>query len=490
MPKGAWWTLYGDSVLDDLEDQIEVSNQSLRATEANYREAVALVDEARGQLFPVLGLTPSVQRSGRGGKSSVLVGTGGSAGGTTGGTSGTIGTTGATGTTGTTTNAGLGTGGTSTAGLSGATTTVNTGSQSSILSLQGTISWDLDLWGRIRRQIENSVSIAQADAAQIANARLSLQATLATDYFDMRQSDSLQKLLDQTVAAYQKNLQVLKNQSIAGTAVPSAYYQALTQLQQTQAQAASVGAARQIYEHAIAVLTGHAPADLTISPGDLQAYVPEPPPGIPSSLLQRRPDIAEAERQVEAANAEIGVQIAAFYPDVVLSVNGGFEGSQLSTLFTVANDFWSLGTSASETLFEGGIRTAAVEAARASYDASVANYREAVLNAFEGVEDELAALRYYGAQAEFQKEAVVNAYKAETIAYNEYSLGTQDYTTVVTAETTALSNAETALTVQQNLLTSSVALIEALGGGFDASQVPTKDSLQTSDPFIPAFLER
>ena len=492
MPKGSWWTVYGDNVLDELEDQIDVSNQSLKASEANYRQATALVDEARGQLFPVLGLTPSVQRSGSGG-TTVVVGTGSSlAGGTSSTTTGGVGT----GTSGAAGASGIGTTGQSTSSLTGgsntagATTGISTGRNTSTLTFEGSISWDLDLWGRIRRQIESQVETAQADAAEIANARLSLQATLATDYFEMRSSDSLQKLLDSTVSVYQKNLNVLRNQTVAGTVLPSDYYQALTELQSTQAQAASVGAARAQYEHAIAVLTGHAPADLAIAPGDLQGFVPEVPPGIPSTLLQRRPDIAEAERQMAAANAEIGVEIAAFFPDVSLSASGGFAGSQLSTLFQTANEFWSLGVSASETLFEGGIRSAAVQAAEASYDASVADYRETVLNAFEGVEDQLAALRFYGQQATFEREAVANAYKTVTIAFNEYQAGTQDFTTVVTAQTTALSDAQTALSVQQNLLTSSVSLIEALGGGFDASTLPSKDSLQTSDPFIPAFLER
>ncbi len=484
LPKGRWWTLYGDSVLDDLEDQIDISNQSLKATEANYRQSLALVDEARGQLFPVLGLTTSAQRSGSGG-TSINVGTGGSLSNTgtssTGLTSGSGSSLTGTGSTGT---------GLTTAGGTSGTSIGVGGQNTSALTLQGSFSWDLDLWGRIRRQIESQVATAQADAAQIANARLSLQATLATDYFEMRSSDSLQKLLDSTVSVYRKNLQVIQNQTNAGTALPSNYFQALTQLQQTQAEAASVGAARAQYEHAIAVLTGHAPADVAVAAGDLQAYVPEVPPGIPSTLLQRRPDIAESERQVEAANAQIGVEIAAFYPDVTLSASGGYTGSQLSTLFNVANQFWSLGVAGSETLFEGGIRSAAVQAAEASYDASVANYRESVLNAFEGVEDELAALRFYGQQAAYERLAVDSAYKTVTIAFNEYEAGTQDYTTVVTAQTTALSDAQTALSVQQNLLTASVALIEALGGGFDSSDLPSKDSLQTSDPFIPAFLER
>ena len=237
------------------------------------------------------------------------------------------------------------------------------------------------------------------------------------------------------------------------------------------------------------MLTGHAPAELEIAMGDLQNYVPEVPPGIPSDLLQRRPDIAEFERDVEEANAQIGVEIAAFYPDVTLSASGGWSGSQLSTLFSLANTVWSLGSSAAETLFEGGIRSASVRAARASYDEAVANYRETVLTAFQGVEDQLASLRILKDQAEAERLAVDAANQSVTVALNEYNAGTESYTTVITAETSALSDAETALTVQQDRLTASVTLVEDLGGGWNTAHMPSKDSLQTNEPFLPEFLD-
>lgn len=493
MPKGAWWLVYGDAVLDGLEDELLRSNQSLQAEDAAYREAAALVDEARGSLFPTVSLSPEAERSGTGGRTSSFASTGiTSATGT--GTTGTTGL-GATGTNGAGTTSGstglgsTGLGSTGTPGTTGSTVTYNSGSSTSTLALQGNVSWDVDLWGRVRRQVESQAAAAQASAATLANTRLSLEANLAADYFELRGEDSLQKLLDQTVTAYQRNLVILRNQNEAGTADPQSYLQALTILRQTQASAVQVGIARAQYEHAIAVLTGHAPADLELASGALQNFVPEVPPGLPSNLLQRRPDIAEYERTVEQENAQIGVEIAAFYPDLTLSASGGYSGSQLSTLFSLANTVWSLGTTATETLFEGGIRSAAVRAAEASYDAAVANYRETVLAAFQGVEDELAALRILKDQAEAQRLAVDAAYKSVTVALNEFNAGTQAYTTVITDETSALSDAETALTVQQDRLVASVTLIEDLGGGWDTAHVPSKASLQTNEPFLPEFID-
>ena len=476
LPKGAWWTIYGDPILDGLEDELDRSNQSLRAAVDNYDQAAALVDEARSSLFPVFGLSPSVQRSGSGG-SSVVVGSGSSL------ASSGLGSTGTN--TSTSTANSLGTGGNSLTGI-------NTGgSATSTLTFEGTASWDLDLWGRIRRQVQEQVAATQASAAEVANSRLSLEATLATDYFDLRAEDSLQTLLDQTVSAYQKSLRIIGNQFAAGlgTTAPSDYFTALTELRTAQASAVQVGAARAQYEHAIAVLTGHAPADLALAPAPLQNAVPEVPSGVPSALLQRRPDIAQAERTIDEANAAIGVAIAAYYPDITLSASGGWAGSQLSTLLHTANEFWSLGVAASDDLFEGGLRSSTVRAARATYDASVADYRQTVLTAFEGVEDELAALRIYRDQAEAERLAVMAAQRDVTVSFNEYQAGTADYTTVATAQTTALSNAESALTVQQNRLVASVALIEALGGGWTTAELPGRNALQKNDPFIPAFIQ-
>ncbi len=483
LPKGAWWTIYGDPILDGLEDELVRSNQSLKAAVDNYDQAGALVDEARSSLFPVLGLSPSVQRSGSGGRS-VVVGSGsslassglGSTGTTTSTSTANVGNTGA---------GSLGTGGNSLTGIS------TGGSANSTLTFEGTASWDLDLWGRIRRQVQEQVAATQASAAEVANSRLSLEATLATDYFDLRTEDSLQALLDRTVAAYANNLRIIQNQFAAGlgTTAPSDYFTALTELRSAQASAVQVGAARAQYEHAIAVLTGHAPADLALAPAPLQNAVPQVPSGVPSALLQRRPDIAEAERTVDEANAAIGVAVAAYYPDITLSASGGWAGSQLSTLLKTANQFWSLGVAASDDIFEGGLRSATVRAARANYDASVADYRQTVLTAFEGVEDELAALRIYRDQAEAERLAVIAAERDVTVAFNEYQAGTADYTTVATAQTNALSNAESALTVQQNRLVASVALIEALGGGWTTAELPGRNALQKNDPFIPAFIQ-
>ena len=497
LPKGEWWVVYGDPVLDELEDELMRSNQTLQAEDAAYRQAAALVDEARGSLFPTVSLSPEAQRSGTGGRTSSFASTGitSSAGtGTTGstglGTTGTsgIGNTGSTGV-GSTGVGSTGVGSTGTPGTTGSTVTYNSGSSTSTLALQGNVSWDVDLWGRVRRQVESQAAAAQASAATLANTRLSLEANLATDYFELRGEDSLQKLLDQTVRVYQRNLDILHNQQVAGTADPQSYLQALTILRQAQASAVQVGIARSQYEHAIAVLTGHAPADMELAGGALQNFVPEVPPGIPSDLLQRRPDVAEYERTVEQANAQIGVEIAAFYPDVTLSASGGYSGSQLSTLFSLANTVWSLGTTATETLFEGGIRSAAVRAAEASYDGAVANYRQTVLTAFQGVEDQLAALRILKDQAEAQRLAVEAANRSVTVALNEYNAGTQAYTTVITDETSALSDAETALTVQQDRLVASVTLIEDLGGGWNTGHVPSKASFQTNEPFLPEFVD-
>ncbi|HEX3992270.1 MAG TPA: efflux transporter outer membrane subunit, partial [Acetobacteraceae bacterium] len=275
MDKGAWWSVYHDPELDRLERMVEVSNQTVKGFEAQYRNAVALVGEARSALFPTVAVPGSVTR-----------GTLGSSGGGGGGR-------------------GAGT----------------------IWSLSGSVTWDLDVWGKVRRQIESNVAGAQMSAADLANAKLSAQATLATDYFDLRAEDSLMQLLRDTVAAYQRALDITRNQYQAGTSSNADYVTALAQLQSTQAQLVGVGVQRQTFEHAIALLTGHAPADLTIAPVPLTTSVPVAPAGLPSALLERRPDIASAERQMQAQNALIGVQIAAYYPDISLSASGGFEST-------------------------------------------------------------------------------------------------------------------------------------------------------------------
>jgi NodT family efflux transporter outer membrane factor (OMF) lipoprotein len=437
--RGAWWSVYNDPVLDGLERQIDVSNQNLKQAEAQYRNAKALVDEARANLFPTLGLNASDTRASSG-------------------------------------SSGSSTSSSFSSGSGSRTRTTYT--------LEGSASWDLDVWGRIRRQVESNVAEAQASAADIASARLSAQGSLASFYFQLRGEDSLQILLDRTVKEYERSLQITRNQYGAGTAAKSDVVAALAQLEQTRSQAVAVALLRGQYEHAIAVLTGHAPSELTIPPTTLANDVPVMPPGVPSTLLQRRPDIAAAERAMQQQNALIGVAVAAYYPDISLSALYGYSGSPIGSLISAANRVWSLGAAASETLFDGGARSATVRAARATYDQSVATYRQAVLTAFQQVEDELVALRTLEQQAIVQDRAVAAIRQAVQIALNQYRAGTVAYTTVITEQEQELTDEQTALSIRQSRLVASVALIQALGGGWDASALPDASSLHTN-PLVP-----
>jgi len=425
--KGAWWSAFRDPVLDRLERQVRISNQNVAAAEAAYRQAIALVGETQAGLFPTLGITPAVTRQSLNGAAS-----------------------------------------SSRVGVSGGNKAISN------YSLEGSASWAPDVWGRIRRQVESQQATAQVSAADLANATLSAQATLATDYFDLRAEDSLIRLLTDTVGQYRHALEITQNEYDAGTASRADVVTADAQLKTTQALLVGVGVQSAQFEHAIAVLTGHAPAELTIPPGRLATEVPVVPAGLPSALLERRPDIAAAERTVAAQNAEIGVAIAAYYPDISLSAAFGFAGNPLSSLFTVANRVWSLGASASETLLDGGLRTATVAAERAGYDEDVAAYRQTVLSAFQQVEDELAALRILEQQAVAEDAAVAAAQRAVDVTLNEYRAGTVAYTSVITEQTQLLSDQQTALSVQQNRLVAAVALIEALGGGWRAGDLPGK----------------
>jgi NodT family efflux transporter outer membrane factor (OMF) lipoprotein len=402
---------------------VAVNNQSLAADYDAYEQAVALVAQAQGGLYPSLGLTGSATRAAQGG------GQGGG---------------------------GQGVGG---------------GPRSSA-TLQGSAGWTPDIWGKIRRQVEQSRASAQVSAADLANATLAAQAALASDYVLLRAADSQISLLGQTVAAYQRSLRIAENQVNAGVAAPLDVITARTQLEGAQAQLIAAGAARAEYEHAIAVLIGQAPAALSIPPGALMASVPEVPAGVPATLLERRPDIAAAERAMAAANAQIGVAVGAFYPDLSLSALGGFSADPIAGLFSASNALWSLGADASATLFEGGARSAAVRAARFGYDQSVASYRQSVLSAFQQVEDALSNLRILADQAAVEDQAVRDAQAAVTIALNEYQAGTQAYTTVVTAQATLLGDEQTALSVRQNRLTASIALVQALGGGWKNADLP------------------
>jgi NodT family efflux transporter outer membrane factor (OMF) lipoprotein len=334
--------------------------------------------------------------------------------------------------------------------------------------------------------VEGSAAAAQVSAADLANALLSAQATLATDYFDLRAEDSLKQLLTETVAAYQRSLDITQNQYRAGVASSIDYVTALAQLQSTAAQLAAVGVQRQQFEHAIAVLTGQPPANVTIPEAPLATEVPVVPAGLPSVLLERRPDIAAAERAMQEQNAQIGVQIAAYYPDISLSALTQYSGYPLATLFNASNRIWQLAASGSETLFEGGLRTASVAAARATYDAAVATYRQTVLTGFQQVEDALSSLSNLQQQADLEAVAVASARRAVDATLNAYKAGTVAYTSVITQQTLLLSDQQTALSVRQSRLVASVSLIEALGGGWTTDDMPSADAIKAKfSPFRP-----
>jgi len=424
--RGAWWSVYRDPALDGLERQVNVSNQTLKQDEAAFQQARAEVREQQSGFFPSLAATPQIQREKAGGGNNTFRG----------------------------------------------------GAAITSYSLEGTATWEPDVWGKIRRSVESSVANAQASAAQLAAAKLSLQAQLATDYFQMRYADSLKSLLEDTVKSYQRSLDITKNQYAAGTAARSDVINAEAQLLAAQAAAINVGVQRAQSEHAIALLVGKPPSEVSISPTALAERVPIVPAEIPSALLERRPDIADAERQMQQENALIGVQVAAYYPTIDLSASFGYAGGPAAALFSASDQVWSLMANASETLLSGGQRSAAVAAARAAYDQSVANYRETVLAAFQNVEDELASLRILGRQSGVDQAAVQAARQAVEITLNEYQAGTVAYTTVITAQVTLLTDQETALLVQENRLIASVALIQALGGGWNASQLPSQQELQ------------
>jgi NodT family efflux transporter outer membrane factor (OMF) lipoprotein len=431
--RGAWWSIYRDATLDGFERQISVSNQTLKQDEAAFQEARAEVREQQSSFFPSLTVTPQIERQKSGGGAIASRG----------------------------------------------------GAAITSYSLQGTATWEPDVWGKIRRSVESSVANAQATAAQLAAARLSAQALLATDYFELRYADSLKNLLDDTVKDYQRSLEITKNQYAAGTAARSDVINAEAQLLAAQAAAINVGVQRAQSEHAIALLVGKPPAEVSIPPASLAERVPIVPTNVPSTLLERRPDIAQAEREMQQENALIGVQVAAYYPTIDLSATLGYAGGPATALFSASNQVWSLMASASQTLLSGGQRSAAVAAARAAYDQSVANYREIVLAAFQNVEDELASLRILGRQIGVNQAAVQAAQQAVEITLNEYQAGTVAYTTVITAQVTLLADQETALLVQESRLIASVALVQALGGGWDISQLPSKGEIQKLHLEIP-----
>jgi NodT family efflux transporter outer membrane factor (OMF) lipoprotein len=438
LDRGQWWTLFNDPVLNDLEAKVEVSNQNLAAAEAAYRNAHAVVAENRAALFPTVDLDASANLSGGGSGNVVTTTTGGG---------------------------GTGTGGTGTG------TTVSRGSTSRYQVSVGA-TWAPDVWGRVRRAIEGASATAQASAGDVANAKLSAQAELATDYLQLRADDEEIRLLQKTADAYQKALTVAKNRYASGVAAKAEVLAGETQLLNAQAQTEQTNQSRAQLEHAIAMLTGQPPAALTLTVQAFNPAVPAVPQMVPSVLLERRPDVAAAERRAKAANAQIGVQTAAYYPAITLAPSYGFSSGQLGSLFSAPNVAWSLGASLTQTIFDAGARKARVAEARATYDQNVAQYRQTVLTAFQQVEDALAASNYLAKQVAFRAQASKAADQEEQIVMNQYRAGQASATDVVTAENTALTARVALVTTQQSQLTATVSLIEALGGGWDTAQLP------------------
>ncbi|HEV7507885.1 MAG TPA: efflux transporter outer membrane subunit [Thermoanaerobaculia bacterium] len=426
LQRGKWWEIFGDPQLNALEEQVSVSNQTLAQAEAQFRGARAAVREARAGLFPTVSAGASVtnSRSGAGRVSS-------------------------TGTTGTTT----------------------------VYQVPIDVSYEADVWGRVRRQIEANVATAQASAADVEAMRLSLQAELAADWFQLHGLDQQRQLLDSAIVGYQKTLQINVNRHNQGVSSGADVAQAETQLETTRAEAIDLGVARAQLEHAIAILTGKPPAELTIAVAPLGVSPPPIPLELPGELLQRRPDIAAAERRVAAANAQIGVATAAYYPSLTLSASGGFASSTLATLFSLPNRFWSIGPQLLATIFDAGRRRAVTAEAQAAYDANVAAYRESVLTAFQNVEDNLAELRILSEEATQQAAAVAAAERSLTLAQNRYNGGITSYLEVVTAENAALANERSAVDIASRRLIASVNLVKALGGGWKTDQLPAAGTL-------------
>ena len=421
--RGKWWEVFGDPLLNELEEQVSVSNQTLAQAEAQYRGARAAARGARAALFPALTAGASVNR-----------------------------------------------------GISSSNrplTPPGTGSPTvNDFVAPADLTYEIDVWGRIRRSVEANVASAQASAADLESARLLLHAELAVDYFLLRGQDAEKQLLDTTAGAYEKALDLTVNRYNQGVVSGVDVAQARTQLYSTRAQAVDLSILRAQLEHAIAILVGKPPSELAIPPAPDPGKVPFIPGAVPSELLERRPDIAAAERRVASANAQVGVATAAFFPTLMLAVTGGFEAASVSKWFNWPSRFWSLGASVLGTIFDGGKRKAATEQAVANFDAAVALYRQAVLNAFLEVEDNAAALRLLAEEAALQADAVTAAEKALTLARDRYQGGITTYLEVVTAQNTALINERVSVEIATRRMTAAVNLVKALGGGWRATDLP------------------
>jgi NodT family efflux transporter outer membrane factor (OMF) lipoprotein len=426
LQKGKWWEIYGDPALNALEEQVSVSNQNVLAAEAQFRQAKAAVLVARSGLSPTITANPSITAAQTPAVSS-------------------------------------------SGGRVGATYIASVGA-----------AWEPDLWGNIHREITAAATSAQASFADLENARLLFQTELAQDYFQLHGIDSEADLLQRTAESYMEYLTLTRNRFAGGVASDLDVAQAESQLDGTQSALIDLGVQRAQFEHAIAILTGKSPADLTIPPLILTAPPPAVPLGLPSELLERRPDIAASERRVASANEQIGIAMSAFYPNVTLSGAAGFESLKIASWFTWPSRIWSVGPSLAQTLFDGGRRKAIVAEERASYDATVANYRQTVLGAFQQVEDGLAALRILEQEATKVQETIQAANRALTVSTAQYRAGTTAYLTVITEQAALLSAQDAATQLLTRRLASSVLLIEALGGGWDATKMPGAKELSAA----------
>jgi len=422
---GKWWEIFKDPYLNKLEEEIDIANQSIAQAEAQYRQAQSMVQTAAAAYFPTSTATASVNRFRAASGQNVAV--------------------------------------------------------SGVKYLFGaalSAAWEPDLWGSVRRQVESSEASAQASAATLQALRLSTQATLAQNYFQLRALDAQIKLLNDTAETYEKTLKITQNRYAAGIAAKSEIVQAETQLESARAQAINLGVQRTQFEHAIAMLIGKTPAELTIAVAPLNTQLPPIPVSIPSQLLERRPDIAAAERQAAAANAQIGVAKAAYFPTVSLAANNGTQANQFSNLLTSAARYWALGPAAfALPLFDGGARGAQMQQSIDAYDASVAAYRQAVLISFQEVEDNVAALRILEQELQIQNRAVESAQKAVLLTTNQYKAGTVSYLNVMIDQAAALANEKTAVDLQGQRLSAAVLLVKALGGGWNSSELPSQDQV-------------
>ena len=419
-----WWQIFNDPGLNELEEQVAKANQSVAQAEAQYSQAQHLVQSSQSSLLPVATLTGTVNRFKAATGQSVAV--------------------------------------------------------SGVRNLFGqavAVAWEPDLWGKVRRQVEANIDNAQASAANVQGLILSSQATLAQSYFQLKVLDAQKSLLDETVAAFENTLKITRNRYAVGVAAKSDVVQAETQLHSAQAQAIDLGIQRAKLEHAIAVLIGKTPAEFSLPTAELSIKTPDVPVSLPSELLERRPDIAVAERKMAAANAQIGVAKAAYFPTLNLSVNNGFQSSDADTVFTAARRYWALGPAAAAlTIFDGGVKNANYQQAIAAHDATVAAYRQTVLTGFQEVEDNLAALRILEQEKQVQDQAITAAEQALALTNNQYQAGTVSYLNVMVSQTAALSNRQAGLQLEGNRLVAAVQLIKALGGGWQDSQLPNEDA--------------